>query len=413
MPDQQHFEVGEWAGSARVEQSFDVFAEALRPFQRLASLPAELDGFRGTNRGSGRKRTGAETDFEALSAWLAMYRNKAEATQKSYAIEGARVHLWAVDKRGKALSSLDPEDLSAYFDFLAAPSPDWLADGKYKRDDARWKPLRRPLSPASIRQARTIVSMLFDWLAGVGYLDSNPFKDMPKPKRSFEPHPTRFLSNEAVGFLQAHLASMPESTALEADRKARAKLLGAMFYLTAARISEVAAARERDFHQLEDKTWWWGLVGKGGKPAMIPATAELMEAIAEYRSHHGLPAEPSPGNPSPLILRRARQGASTPLPLSANMIHRAVVAIFSAASKAAAAEGKQAIAARLGQATAHWMRHTSLTHQLASGMDLATVRDNARHSSIATTSRYLWTDDQARHRKTRDSLIYKKEPPAL
>ena len=42
------------------------------------------------------------------------------------------------------------------------------------------------------------------------------------------------------------------------------------------------------------------------------------------------------------------------------------------------------------------MRHTHATHLLEGGAELTTVRDNLRHSPLATTSRYLHVDDARR-----------------
>jgi site-specific recombinase XerD len=57
-------------------------------------------------------------------------------------------------------------------------------------------------------------------------------------------------------------------------------------------------------------------------------------------------------------------------------------------------------AARLGEklrrATPHWTRHTDAPRLLDGGAELTTVRDNLRHSSLATTSMYLHADDARR-----------------
>jgi site-specific recombinase XerD len=45
------------------------------------------------------------------------------------------------------------------------------------------------------------------------------------------------------------------------------------------------------------------------------------------------------------------------------------------------------------------MRHTHASHALARGAELIMVRDNLRHSSIATTSTYLHSDEVQRARQ--------------
>jgi len=75
--------------------------------------------------------------------------------------------------------------------------------------------------------------------------------------------------------------------------------------------------------------------------------------------------------------------------------------VFGTAAKACEAldPPQVALAAKLRQASPHWMRHTHATHALASGADLLTVRDNLRHKSIATTSIYLGSEEVKRARQ--------------
>jgi site-specific recombinase XerC len=56
-------------------------------------------------------------------------------------------------------------------------------------------------------------------------------------------------------------------------------------------------------------------------------------------------------------------------------------------------------AEKLRRASPHWMRHTHASHALARGAELATVRDNLRHASIATISIYLRSDEVKRARQ--------------
>ena len=70
--------------------------------------------------------------------------------------------------------------------------------------------------------------------------------------------------------------------------------------------------------------------------------------------------------------------------------------------------GSPALAEKLRRATPHWMRHTHATHALEGGADLTTVRDNLRHSSVATTSMYLHADDARRARQIRGVFDQRK-----
>jgi site-specific recombinase XerD len=56
----------------------------------------------------------------------------------------------------------------------------------------------------------------------------------------------------------------------------------------------------------------------------------------------------------------------------------------------------------LAAASAHWLRHTAGSAMATGDMDLRHVRDNLGHASLTTTSRYLHSDDDARHQATED-----------
>lgn len=56
----------------------------------------------------------------------------------------------------------------------------------------------------------------------------------------------------------------------------------------------------------------------------------------------------------------------------------------------------------LASASAHWLRHTAGSHMSDRQVDLRHVRDNFGHASIATTSSYLHTEDDAWHEATQD-----------
>jgi len=94
-------------------------------------------------------------------------------------------------------------------------------------------------------------------------------------------------------------------------------------------------------------------------------------------------------------------------PLTANMIYRIIKGLFESAAEWAKLKEKHTIVQKLIEASTHWLRHTSLTHQLQSGIDLVTVRGNARYPFITTTSRYLWEEVALRHRKTNENFTFK------
>ena len=67
-------------------------------------------------------------------------------------------------------------------------------------------------------------------------------------------------------------------------------------------------------------------------------------------------------------------------------------------------EAHERAEARLRQASAHWLRHTTGSRMMDGQVDLRYVRDNLGHESISTTSQYLHADDDDRHSATEAGL---------
>lgn len=66
------------------------------------------------------------------------------------------------------------------------------------------------------------------------------------------------------------------------------------------------------------------------------------------------------------------------------------------------------LAAKLRDASTHWMRHTHATHALSRGAELTTVRDNLRHASVSTTSIYLHSEEVKRARQIGEAFGTRK-----
>ncbi len=370
-------------------------------------VPQELDGSNGINRATVVQWTGARNDSEAIQDWLRAYEKQVH-TYRSYKKEALRLLLWAVLERRKAMSSLLADDFEAYFDFLENPPEHWIGTDRSKRGSSSWTPFRRALTPASVKQAKSILNTMMTWLVSARYLSGNPMSILRTPRSSLSKKPKRYLRTAAWQFVLTWLSAQPEESNRQRQEKIRNQVLISILYLTAARLADIAQARMGDLEQDEFGNWWWNVVGKGNKEANIPITNELMTWISAYRVHYHLSPLPSPNEQSPLIFRIADTTGEC---LSPNMIYRIVKHIMVSAGKAAEEQGLSEIAVRLNDATTHWIRHTSLTHQAMAGMDILTIRDNARHDSIKTTSLYLSTEDQLRHRETSEKFRLQPSPP--
>lgn len=377
------------------------------PLEHLR-LPAELDGSAGSNRArSASTVIAAQNDLQAIAAWLARFADT-RTTFDNYRKEAERLLLWAVAQQGKPLSSLTHEDLLVYQRFLADPQPAsrWvLARGrKPGRSHPAWRPFAGPLAPSSQRQAMVILNALFSWLVTAGYLAGNPLALSRQRARKAKPRRTRYLESDLWREVRAAVEAMPRETDREREHYFRVRWLFSLFYACGLRISEVAGNTMGDFFCRRDQggeeRWWLEVTGKGSKVRIVPATAELMVELARYRRETGLPPLPLPGDETPLLLPIGAK----PRPLTRAAVHAIVKEVFRQAAQRLRHQGEDGAcrADRLEQASAHWLRHTAGSHMTDQAMDLRHVRDNLGHESLTTTSGYLHTADDARHRETEE-----------
>lgn len=379
----------------------------LAPIDQLR-LPPELDGSHGSNRAqAGSTVIAAQNDLQAIAVWLARFADT-KTTFDNYRKEAERLLLWAVVQQGKPLSSVTHEDLLAYQRFLGDPQPAnrWVfaCGRKPGRNDLSWRPFAGPLSSSSQRQSMVILNVMFSWLVNAGYLAGNPLALSRQRARKAKPRITRFLETELWQEVRATIEAMPRDTDRERIHYFRVRWLFSLFYACGVRISEVIGNTMGGFFCRRDKEgeerWWLEITGKGDKTRIIPATSELMVELARYRRENGLSAFPDPSEETPLLLPIG--GKLRPLTRAA--VHAIVKEVFRRTAERLRQQGDsgQHRADRVEQASAHWLRHTAGSHMADQSMDLRHVRDNLGHESLSTTSGYLHTADDSRHRETEE-----------
>lgn len=380
---------------------------AIAPIE-LVRLPDDLDGQTGANRAvGGRPQIAAQNDVDALKVWLARFADT-PTTFTSYRKEAERLLMWSVIELGKPLSSLTHEDLLVYQRFLGDPQPTdrWVmkAGRKWSRLEPGWRPFAGPLSATSQRQAIVILNTLFSWLVNAGYLAGNPLSLSRQRQRKAKPRITRFLDEELWQEVKASIEAMPRETDREREHYFRVRWLISLLYLCGLRISEVVENTMGDFFCRRDKDgeerWWLEVTGKGDKTRLVPATNELMVELARYRRETGLAPCPLPAESTPLLLPiGGKQRAMT-----RSAVHLIVKEVFAQASRRIRQRGPEfdRLAALLEAASAHWLRHTAGSNMAGTDMDLRHVRDNLGHESISTTSKYLHSEDDQRHKETEE-----------
>lgn len=367
-------------------------------------IPPSLSGAAGANRARGRSQIAAGDDRSAVLSWLARFRDS-PATLANYRKEAERLLLWCVTQHGRALSDLTHEDLLVYERFLANPQPAerWvMAPGvRQPRSSPLWRPFAGPLSPGSQRQALSILNGLFNWLVEAGYLIGNPLalsrrKAAPRAARM-----SRFLPHEHWHEVRATISQLPAESERDAARAARTRWLFSLLYIGGVRVSEACLTTMLGFFSRRSpdgrQRWWLEVTGKGGKTRLVPATDELMVELIRYRRSCALPDLPTAGDESPLL----RSLIGEPKALARSAVHEIVKDVVrrTASRLRATGAGREAAAAHIERASAHWMRHTAGSHQ-SDTLDLKAVRDNLGHSNLATTSIYVHSEDDSRHDAT-------------
>ncbi|MBI1425682.1 MAG: tyrosine-type recombinase/integrase [Gammaproteobacteria bacterium] len=354
------------------------------------TMPGTLSGTHGFNRANRNAcQITADDDLAAIRTWLSEYQDSPQ-TFRNYRKEAERLLLWAMIERGKPLSDLNRDDFIAYEQFLADPQPaeKWCGP-RYPRNSEQWRPFQGPLKPQSQRQALVIIQSLLGYLVEAGYLAANPFalrrRRLPKAKQDDQVI-ERYLEKDLWEYLYNFVIDQAPSSDRERSHYERSRYLLSLLYLLTPRVSEIANHTMGSFREREGK-WWWHVTGKGEKTQRIPVNTAMLEALLRYRQHLKLAPRPQINESTPLILNITGTRG-----ISANMIYRIVKKLAQAAADTL--ESSDPVKAdKLRQASTHWFRHTGLTHQLDSGMDLRFVNKNARHAKMETTSIYLHAED--------------------
>lgn len=369
---------------------------------------ANLDGSNGTNRATGnRPQIAANTDVDAIRAWLARFL-QTKTTFDNYRKEAERLVLWSRMVLQKPISSLTHEDMLNYQIFIAAPEPasQWIMPRgrKVARNHPDWRPFAGPLAASSQRQAIIILNTMFSWLVNAGYLAGNPLSLSRQRNRKAKPRITRYLEDELWLEVKLTIDLMPKETDRQREHYFRMRWLFSLLYLCGLRISEVVSNTMGGFFARRDKSgeerWWLEITGKGDKTRVVPATNELMVELARYRREKGLAAFPTSSEVTPLLVAIGSKQRS----MTRGALHLVVKSVFTNTAARLRHQGNEstAVADKIEQASAHWLRHTAGSRMANSAIDLRHVRDNLGHESISTTNNYLHSSDDTRHVETED-----------
>ena len=366
-----------------------------------SSVPGELDGSRGANRGLRAPTIDADNDQQAVQAWLAATASRSPATTAAYRKEAERFLLWCVIERNKPLSSCNASDCLAYMAFLNRIPEAWQSRRKSTRLSLGWTPFRGQLGLESRRTAVTVLHRLCGWLTERRYLDDNPWagvdrrlvegKELPSPPVS------RAFTREAFAALCANL---PDPAQPGATRNGFLLLFGRY---TGLRASEMLATTLDKFERTE---WGWRVfvVGKGRKPRHVSVPSPAVAVLNQYLEARGLPglgegldAAPgeqlaqggSPGGP-PLL-------SSQDEPLRCptySAVHQSFTGFVRSGLRGSALSVSEQLKAQ--RATQHWLRHTYATRAAEAETPVDVLQAELGHSNPATTAGYYRAQERRR-----------------
>ena len=371
-------------------------------------------------------------DFRYSLSFLRSYCGS-QGTFNSYRREVERLLQWTWHVRKGQLIDLKRDDIEHFIRFCQNPPEKWIGlkkvprfidNGENRQPNPDWRPFVVTLSKTATRQGQkpersqfslsqgaiqeifAILTTYFNFLIAEEYLPSNPVA-LIRQKSKFvrkrqQKAPVRRLSQKQW---QAVLDAANRLAALDPDKHERTRFIMSLLFGMYLRISELAASDRwaptmNDFSKDSNGYWWFTTVGKGNKERQVAVSDDVLESLMRWRRHLGLTLLPSPADNSPLIPRIRGNG-----PMSDTAPLRRIVQLcFDEAAHLLRQKGEQEEADGLGVATVHWLRHTGISEDVKL-RPREHVRDDAGHSSSATTDRYIDVEMKARYESARKKSL--------
>ena len=373
-----------------------------------------------------------QADFSHVLDFLKSY-NGSLGTFNSYRREAERLLQWCWVIKKMLLTELKRDDIEHFVRFCQSPPLSWIAlkksprfiDTEGKRiPNPMWRPFvvtvsksarkrgdttsisQFSLSQGAVQEIFAILSTLFNFLIADEYLVSNPVA-LIRQKSKFVRKRQLNSPIRRLSLIQwdAVLTAAEDYANENPQKHERTRFMLSMLYGMYLRISELAASDRwiptmNDFAKDSNGHWWFTTVGKGNKERQIAVSNAMLDSLIRWRTFLGLSALPTPADNSPLIPKIRGNG-----PMSDTApIRRLVQLCFDKAALQLRSNHQIDEADILDAATVHWLRHTGISEDVKT-RPREHVRDDAGHSSSATTDRYIDVELQARHESAQKKTI--------
>lgn len=371
-------------------------------------------------------------DFHYSLSFLKSYTGSL-GTFNSYRREAERLLQWSWHIKNTTIDELKREDIEEYVHFCQNPPKSWISIKKVPRfivKDAKrvpnpdWRPFVATISKSSRQNGNTaseeqfsfsqgttqelfaILSTFFNFLIAEEYLVSNPVA-LIRQKSKFIRKRQQKAPIRRLSMLQWEtVVEAADSLAEESPEKhERTRFMLSLLFGMYLRISELAASDRwmpcmNHFAKDSNGHWWFTTVGKGNKERQIAVSEAMLESLTRWRLFLGLTPLPSPSDNSPLIPKIRGYG---PMQDTAP-IRRIIQKCFDLAGHNLRLKGLTEEADSLSAATVHWLRHTGISEDVKI-RPREHVRDDAGHSSSATTDRYIDIEKQARYHSAQKKTL--------
>lgn len=370
-------------------------------------------------------------DIRHTLAFLKCYQGS-QGTFNSYRREIERLLQWCQHIKGITLKQMKREHVEQFIRFCQKPPKAWIGlkkvprfiDNKGERQpNPDWRPFvvalskteyrkgkkiekdQFELSQGSIKELFAILSTFFNYLLHEDYVFMNPvalIRQKSKFIRQQSQHQIRRLTPLQWEYVIETANVMAKQ---DTNKHERTLFIMTALYSMYLRISELAANKRWlpkmcDFYRDHDGNWWFKTVGKGNKERKIAVSNAMLNALKRYRKHLGLSTLPSAADKTPLLSKTKGKGPMT----STTYIREIVQGCFDEAMRKLAEDTHFEEAESLNEATVHWLRHTGISEDVKR-RPREHVRDDAGHSSSATTDKYVDVGLRERHQSAKNKPI--------
>jgi len=377
----------------------------------------------------------AAKEYQWILSFLYSYRGSAD-TFVAYRRDVERLLQWSWFIRDQSLLKHKREDIEAFIEFCLKPPKRWIGlktVARFKRVNGQkqvnpeWCPFDAHVSKQehkagvkskkesyqfsqqSLKVMFAVLGSFYNYLLQEEATTTNPIvliRQKSKFIRKEASIPTvRRLSDDQW---QTVLMLATEK-AKQDPKQERTVFILSCLYGMYLRISELVASTRwtptmSDFFKDNDDNWWFKTVGKGNKARQIAVSHAMLEALKIYRTRYlQLTPYPLVGEKTPLISHSNNQQK---IITHTRPIRRLVQTCFDQAATYLEEKGQPHEAAILRVATVHWLRHTGISEDVKH-RPREHVRDDAGHSSGATTDRYIDVNLRERAKTAKEKVLYK------